>query len=100
MMEMLQLKVLVRVDLEIMTTFTKCFFKYILYKQSELLEISRMGVPGCLNRLSVLLLISAQVMISQLVGPIPHHDGGILSPSLSAPPPLMLMLSLSLKINK
>ena len=62
---------------------------------------------GWLSRLSIRLLISAQVIISWFVGFKPcvglcavsaQSLLRILSPSLSAPTPLML--SLSLKINK
>ena len=62
-------------------------------------------MPGWLNGLSVRLLVSAQVMISQFGefeprvelcadGAEPAWDS-LSSPSLLAPPPLMLSLSLS-----
>ena len=64
------------------------------------------GVPGWLSRLSVWLLIPAQVMISGFVSSSPASNSaltvwsllGILPLSLSAPP--LLVLSLSLTINK
>ena len=67
-----------------------------------------LGVPGQLSWLSVLPLISAQVMISRFMGSSPMLDSllivrsllGILSSSLSPPPLLALSFSLSLKINK
>ena len=70
----------------------------------------KLGAPGCLSRLNVWLSISAQLMISSFMGSIPASGSGqasrrllgSLSPSLSALPPLMLALSisLSLRINK
>ena len=68
------------------------------------------GAPGWLSQLSVQLLTLVQVMISQLMSWSPASVSvltaqnpeplRILSPSLSAPPPLMLCLSLSpWKIN-
>ena len=72
-----------------------------------------MGGPGWLSQLSVQLLVSAQVMISQFVGSIPV-SGSVLTaqslepaldsvyPPLSASPLLMggLSFSLSLPPNK
>ena len=64
-------------------------------------------VPGWLSWLNIQLLVSAQVTISQFHEFEPHiglHGDSAepawdsLSPSLSAPPPLAL--SVSLKINK
>ena len=62
---------------------------------------SALGVPGWLSQLSIQLLIEAQVMISQFVESSPVLGSalaewsllGILSPSLSALPPLMPFLS-------
>ena len=69
---------------------------------------SLLGVPGQLIQLSVQLLVSAQVMISWFVGSSSTLDSvltvqsllRILSLPLSAPPPFVLSLSVSLKINK
>ena len=67
-------------------------------------ELKNPGTPGWLSWLSIGLPVSAQVMISRLHGLEPHIRlcAGItepgwdsLSPSLSAPFPLMLSLSLS-----
>ena len=66
-----------------------------------------MGGPGWLSQLSVQLLVSAQVMISQFVGSSPTSGPVLIaeslepasdsvSPSLSAPPLLALCLSHSL----
>ena len=60
-------------------------------------------MPGWLSQVSVWLLISAQGMISQFVGSSPALGSvlavgsllGILSPSLFAPPLLLLCVSLS-----
>ena len=52
------------------------------------------GAPGWLSRLSVKLLISAQVMISRFVGSSTEPAWESLSPFLSAPPPLAVSLSL------
>ena len=68
------------------------------------------GAPGWLSGLNVQLLISAQVVISQLMRSSPA-SGSVLtvepasdsvSPAISAPPQLALSLSLFLcqKINK
>ena len=63
-----------------------------------------MGAPGWLSRLSVRLLILAQVTISGFMGLSPASSSALTtrsllgSLSLSAPP--LLVLSLSLKINK
>ena len=66
------------------------------------------GASRGLSQLGIQLSISAQVMISRFVGWSPTHSGlwagqgaclGFsLSPSLSAPP--LLVISLSLKISK
>ena len=66
------------------------------------------GAPGWLSRVSVRLLILAQVMISQFMSSSPTSGSALtvqtllwilsLSPSLSVPPPLTCVLSL--KINK
>ena len=65
------------------------------------------GAPGWLSQLSISLLVSAQVMILQFHEFKPHIrlcTGSMepvwnyFSPSFSAPPPLMLSLSLS--VNK
>ena len=66
------------------------------------------GAPGWLSQLNVQLFISAQVVISQFMSSSPASGFtlkvqgllGILSPPLTVPPPLMLSLILSLKINK
>ena len=65
-------------------------------------------MPGWLSRLSVRLLILAQVMISQPVSLSPALGSaltmqrlrGILSPSLFAPPPLALSISIKINTNK
>ena len=64
---------------------------------------NKIGAPGWFGRLSVQLLISAQVMISQFVSSSPTSGSvlspwsllGILSPSLSAPPLFMLFLKIN-----
>ena len=67
------------------------------------------GVPGWLSQLSILLLISAQVMISRFVSSSPESGsvltvwsllGISLSLPLSAPPPLVLMSFLSLSVSQ
>ena len=73
-------------------------------------KLKNLGVPEWLSWLSVQLLISGQVVISRFMSLSPTWGSvltvwsllGILSPSVSAPPPhvLFLSLSLSLKINK
>ena len=73
-----------------------------------LLEDPNRGAPGWLSRLSVQLLVSAQVMISRFMSSSPVSGSVLIAqglepasdsmfPSLSAPPPLMLCLCLSLK---
>ena len=67
-----------------------------------------MGVSGWLSRLSIQLLISAQVMILQFMGSSPTLGSALTAEnllgilSLSATPPCIHMhvRSLSLKINK
>ena len=67
-----------------------------------------LGAPGRLSRLSIRLLVSAQVMTSRFVTLSPASDSvlavgsllGILSSSLSVPSPLRLSLCLSPIINK
>ena len=66
------------------------------------------GAPGWLSCLSIRFLISAQVMISWFMTLSPASSSaltvqsllGILSPSLSAPPPLALYLSKKKPKNK
>ena len=66
-------------------------------------KIYVIGAPGWLSQLSFQLLVLAQIMISQFVGASPMLGSvltawtllGILSPSPSAPPPLVLALSKS-----
>ena len=66
----------------------------------------RLGVPGWLSRFGIRLLVSAQVVISQLIGWFKSRVGLCTDSaepawdSLSLPPPLSLSLSLPLKINK
>ena len=70
------------------------------------LNTSRREAPGWLGRLSVQLLISAWVLISQFVGSSPlwgsprWHRGACLGFSLSLSAPPLLVLSLSLSQNK
>ena len=61
------------------------------------MKVKHAGAPRWLSRVSVRLLISAQVMISQLVGLGLSTESAwdSLSPSFSAPPPLALSFSLS-----
>ena len=65
---------------------------------NTLIKKHRHGAPGWLSRLSIQLLILAQVMISWFVSSSPTWDlaWDSLSPCLSAPPPLSLSLP---KIN-
>ena len=68
------------------------------------------GAPGGLRWLSVRLLPSAQVMFSRFVGSSPEWDSALtvvsllgilsLSPSLSAPPPLVRVKAVSLSLSK
>ena len=75
-------------------------------KKGQIKKHSHLGAPGWLSWLSVQLLVLAQVVISRFVSSSPTLGSmltaqsllGILSFPLSAPPLLMLMLSLSEKI--
>ena len=83
--------------------------RHIIFKLEKIKDKEKIpGAPGWLSQLSVLLLVSAQVMISQFMSSRPvlgsvltaRSPLGILSLPLSLPLPYSGSLSLSLRINK
>ena len=85
-----------------MYTLNMCSLIFISFTSIKLLKnLKQFGAPGWLSQLSIQLLISPQVMISQFVSLSPISGYvltawsllGIVSPSRSAPPLLAPYLS-------
>ena len=68
--------------------------------KTTLVRKKSLGAPGWLSRLSVRLLILAEVIISQFVGSSPTSGSALMLQSLLGILSLLLVLTLSLKINK